>query len=75
MVLAELIADFGKTGFYEADGFFDHSKAPWLHEQEGKTSSSSWQPAVDGAARARAVYASMTRADPDAIWVSTWILW
>ena len=32
LVLAELIASFGKTGFYEADGFFDHTQAPWMRE-------------------------------------------
>jgi alpha-N-acetylglucosaminidase len=30
MVLQTLVADFGATGFYEADGFFDQSSAPWL---------------------------------------------
>jgi alpha-N-acetylglucosaminidase len=78
MVLAELIADFGRTGFYEADGFFDHTQAPWLSggragrkgmEGSRPPPASAPQPARGGAARAAAVFASMRRADPKAVWV------
>ena len=29
-VMQELIADFGPTHYYQADGFFDHSTGPWV---------------------------------------------
>ena len=74
MVLLELISDFGRTGFYEADGFFDHSAAPWLdHVHAGIHSranrSTTTLSRVAGSSRAGAVYASMQRADASAVWV------
>ena len=79
LVLSELIRDFGRTGFYEADGFFDHTQAPWL--KGGRRAQSAAAPLAaqlarrDGGARAAAVYASMKRADANAVWVyQGWVL-
>jgi alpha-N-acetylglucosaminidase len=33
MVLSTLIKDFGMTGYYEADGFFNHDTGPWMDAQ------------------------------------------
>jgi alpha-N-acetylglucosaminidase len=32
LVLTTLIEDFGMTGFYEADGFFNHDTGPWYEK-------------------------------------------
>jgi alpha-N-acetylglucosaminidase len=72
MVLQELISDFGRTGFYEADGFFNHAAAPWLSAHvDGSTGPRSSTKAAHaiGSSRAAAVYASMQRADASAVWV------
>ena len=31
---SKYLADFGKTGFYEADGFFNHATGPWFSSTE-----------------------------------------
>ena len=71
LALAELIRSYGKTGFYGADGFFDHTQAPWLRAAAARRAASPLpaQPAGGGEARAAVVYAAIRRADPDGVWV------
>ena len=59
-----------RTGFYEADGFFDHSAAPWLHVAQPRESAQSGTPSTQKiSGRAAAVFESMQNADRDAVWV------
>jgi alpha-N-acetylglucosaminidase len=70
MIMDTLIADFGQTHFYEADGFFDHSSAPWLAAGGSAPEQVGIVPNTDGiSARAAAVFGSMVQADKNAIWV------
>ena len=77
-------ADFGPASFVEADGWFSLETGPWLTAfDKGGESSTSSVPAADGdclggfvvpteqeaAARVAAVYASLTTAAADAVWV------
>ena len=76
-----LIEEFGANEhFYQADGLFSASKAPWYGEGEGESEGEgagangplSVDP--DAAKRSAAAFGGMARTDPDATWVyQTWI--
>jgi hypothetical protein len=74
-------ADFGPASFVEADGWFSLETVPWLsassngvessvHTTNGDCLGGFIVPTEDeAAARVAAVYASLTTAKPDAVWV------
>ena len=74
-----LIEEFGANEhFYQADGLFSASKAPWFDgaEAEDDTANGAPTPPVDpdAAKRSAAAYGGMARTDPNATWVyQTWI--
>ena len=78
-----LIAEFGTDHYYQADGFFNAAKGPWLAEEESEAvaleqlaETGAGQPPIDAvaAAHSAAAYGGMARTDPQATWVyQTWI--
>jgi hypothetical protein len=43
--LTKAIADFGRTGFYEADGYFTGGPAPWFQTSEAAVVAGDWRQA------------------------------
>ena len=80
-----LIAEFGTDHYYQADGFFNAAKGPWLAAEEEASEAvaseqlaetGAGQPPIDAvaAAHSAAAYGGMARTDPQATWVyQTWI--
>ena len=74
-----LIAEFGTDHYYQADGFFNAAKGPWLADNNPDAQAHTKQlapspPDPVAAAHSAAAYAGMARTDPKSVWVyQTWM--
>lgn len=70
-----LIEDFGTDHWYQLDGYFDGGTAPWLSRQLGAASTGRGN--VDAAwyKRGKAVWESLNRTDPEAMWSYQGFAW
>ncbi|KAG7360271.1 alpha-N-acetylglucosaminidase (NAglu) tim-barrel domain containing protein [Nitzschia inconspicua] len=81
--MSKLIQDFGTDHYYQTDGYFNGGTAPWMHMATGQLNPNS-KPSKDSLngkspvsrshdeswyRRGRAVYAGLSRTDPQAYWL------